>query len=232
MTETKKCVIYARFSPRPDAAESDSAEKQIEICREYAQQNGYEVVGEFVDKAKSRNDANREGLIRAIDSIKRGQVLLCYDLSRFGAGHTAIVYEQDLIRRGGSLEVVDGPNTANDPDTKMLRTIMFAFKEREREMIAERTRIKMLKMQREGRSVSGHPPYGYTKDPNDKTRLIKDPDEYPVLEKIISLYEGGMSMSGIAKKLDETNVKSRRGNGWHATTIRRSLVRTGKLRAI
>ena len=39
-----QAVIYARFSPRPDANECDSVEKQLERCRSYCKAHGYDVI--------------------------------------------------------------------------------------------------------------------------------------------------------------------------------------------
>ena len=224
-----KCIIYARFSPRPDADESESAEKQIESCRAYASRKGYEVVAEYADKGKSRNDIHREGLIRAIDAVGRGDILLCYEISRFGAGHGAVTLEQEVLKNGGKLEFVQGLSVADSPDTKMLRAIMFAFKEYEREMIGIRTSIAMKRMQSDGQCVSGIPPYGYRKDDSDPniTKLVPDPIEFPVLQEMISMYQGGNNLSQIARAVTRHGPEAMRGNAWHATTVRRSLIRTG-----
>jgi hypothetical protein len=39
-------VLYARFSPRPNAEECDSVEKQLERCRAYSLGHGYTVDAE------------------------------------------------------------------------------------------------------------------------------------------------------------------------------------------
>jgi site-specific DNA recombinase len=44
-------VIYARFSS--DMQREESIEAQIRACREYASRNHIEIIGEYIDRAKS-----------------------------------------------------------------------------------------------------------------------------------------------------------------------------------
>jgi DNA invertase Pin-like site-specific DNA recombinase len=56
-------VIYARFSPLPDAQECDSVARQRERCRAYCQAHGYDVIAEKHDEDMSGGRAdNRPGL--------------------------------------------------------------------------------------------------------------------------------------------------------------------------
>ena len=77
-------VLYARFSPRPNAEECDSVEKQLERCRAYSLGHGYTVVAQHHDKDLSGARAdNRPGLQSAIAAAcKRKAVLVVYSLSR------------------------------------------------------------------------------------------------------------------------------------------------------
>ena len=77
-------VIYARFSPRPNAEECDSVEKQIERCRAYCAGHGYTVIAEYCDKDLSGGRAdNRPGLQKAIAAACRNKAILCVNaLSR------------------------------------------------------------------------------------------------------------------------------------------------------
>jgi len=58
-----QAVLYARFSPRPNAEECDSAKKQLERCRPYSEGRGYTVIAEHKDEDLSGARAdNRPGL--------------------------------------------------------------------------------------------------------------------------------------------------------------------------
>jgi site-specific DNA recombinase len=225
-----KCVIYARFSPRPDMETSDSADKQFELCRDYAAKRGYEIVGEYKDEGASRNDMARMGLAEAIESLRRGYVLLCYELSRFGAGGEAVALERQIQGRGASVEFVQGFHVSNSPDTKLIRDIMYAIKEYERQMIGARTQVRMLMHQRAGRPMSKLPPYGYTiVESGGQKRLVPCEDEQVAAVTMLQMHKAGLTTVEIVKALEKSlGAKGRRGDKWSRTTVYRVLKRSGE----
>ena len=71
-----KVILYARFSPRPDAAESESNDAQFDLCRAHAKRMGWTVAGEYQDAARSGDDEDRPGLWAALDALTKGEVFL------------------------------------------------------------------------------------------------------------------------------------------------------------
>ena len=76
-------VIYARFSSHSQTEQS--IEGQLKVCYEYAEQNHYTVVGEYIDRAMSGKYDNRVEFQRMIsDSDKHTfEGVLVYQLDRF-----------------------------------------------------------------------------------------------------------------------------------------------------
>src|SRR5438046_8651834 len=93
-------VLYARFSPRPNAEECDSVEKQLERCRAYSLGHGYTVVAEHHDKDLSGARAdNRPGLQNAISAAcKRKAVLVVYSLSPLGRCTRVAIHPAAVLR--------------------------------------------------------------------------------------------------------------------------------------
>jgi DNA invertase Pin-like site-specific DNA recombinase len=205
---------------------SDSAEKQIELCREYAKRKGYDVVGVYQDEGASRNDAERLGMAAAVENVRRGTVLLCYELSRFGAGHVAVSLEQQITKKGGTVEFVQGFHISDSPDTKLIRDIMYAIKEYERQMIGARTKVRMQMHQRAGRLMSKIPPYGY--GATEEKRLVPLDHEQACVTVMRDMHADGRSLREICEALEERfGAEGRRGERWDRTTVRRVLIREG-----
>ena len=59
---------------------------------------------------------------------------------------------------------------------------------------------------RKGEFIGAFAPYGYQKDPQDKSRLIIDGEAAAVVRDIFTWFSGGMSKSGIAKRLNELGI--------------------------
>ena len=70
-------VIYARYSS--DNQREESIEGQIRENTAYAQKNGIDIVGTYIDRAYSAKTDNRPEFQRMIkDSAKKGLMLLSY----------------------------------------------------------------------------------------------------------------------------------------------------------
>ena len=52
-----KAVIYARYSSSSQTEQS--IEGQVRVCREFAERNGYVIVSEYIDRAKTGTNDNR-----------------------------------------------------------------------------------------------------------------------------------------------------------------------------
>lgn len=76
-------VIYARYSSHSQTEQS--IEGQLHTCYEYAKNNGYLVVGEYIDRAQSGTTDSRAEFQRMIaDSDKHiFEGVLVYQLDRF-----------------------------------------------------------------------------------------------------------------------------------------------------
>lgn len=218
----KKAIIYTRFSPRPDSSTCQSISVQRELCEQYCQQREYEVVEVFEDPDSSGGDGNREMLWRAVAATKRGHVLVVYDLDRLARRlHTQMAVEQELNQAGAKLEIVTGTPGGGDPLSTFIRHILAAVAEFDRQIKAARTSIHMVKMQKNGKSVGGVPPYGKARHGK---LLVDEEEEMAVLQRIKNLHENGASYNEIAKSLNSDNVPARHGK-WYATSVRRVCLR-------
>jgi DNA invertase Pin-like site-specific DNA recombinase len=216
-------VIYTRFSPRPDAATSESCETQRKICEEHARSKGWRVVGCFDDPDRSGADGCREQLDAAIRALKKGDVLLVYKWDRIARDlMLALQYERQIESRGARVVAVTGDVPGDNPQAKFTRHILMAVAELERKMISERTRNAMRTMQRNGRRMTspGRVPYGWRVDPGDGKRIVPDEHEQRVLKEILSLRRAHESYNGIAKLLNgDPDTQARCGN-WSSKVIR------------
>ena len=130
---TKRAILYARFSPRKNADECDSVDRQLTALHEYCDEKGIEVMAEFSDEALSGADYDRPGLWDAVAALKRGWILLCRDYQRLARDTTlAMVIEQKIKARGCSLMSMENGDLVDRheyPSMKLMRTIIQAFAE-------------------------------------------------------------------------------------------------------
>jgi len=224
---SSKAIIYTRFSPRPNADESDSNEKQERSCREYCSRQGYEVVGVFEDRGMSGKSEDRPGLHNAIAAIKRDMVLVVRWRSRLARGvflHESI--KRDILSRGGRIEAAEEGN-GTSPDDEFIEGILALMAQRERRYVAMRTKYAMLRYQNVDRRVMSKVlPYGWEFDPENEGMTVPCIAEQEILSEMHDMRERlGMSFRAIARELDLMGLPPRIAEEWSHRTVAKILRR-------
>lgn len=221
-----KAIIYTRFSPRPNADESESCEKQDAICREYCEKQKYEVAHYFEDRDASGDEADRPGLWKAINSLRRGMVLVVRWRSRLARDvYLTEVIERAVERVGARIEAVEESN-GTKPEDRLGRQILAAFREYEKSMIGIRTKYAMRKHQKAGRRMSHHVPYGWMQDPENDKLIIPDEHEQAGIDYMMDMREQGMSLRKLAEHMNqEKTYLPKRADHWDYRVIDRILKR-------
>lgn len=240
-------IVYGRYSPRPDAEECASIEVQFDRCRAYARAHGYDVAAEYADPELSGGRAdNRPRLQDAIDHACRTKAVLCvYKFERLARNTRDAIDISDRLQAAGAdlASVTEGINTRG-PMGRAFYQIAAVFAELERNQIRERTSTSMRHHQRHGRRMTrlDRCPYGKMPDPDgpmmerlDKktgakvlrpARLIDNPAELAIIERIREERQTGRGLREIARALDEAGIDCR-GRRWSHSIVRSILRRAG-----
>jgi site-specific DNA recombinase len=227
-----KSIIYARFSPRPNAAECDSIEKQIARCQAYCTSQEYEVLGVYQDANMSGGRAdNRPGLQEAITlACQHKAVLVCYDLSRLARStKDAIAIADQLREHDANLAFLDMKIDTSSPTGRCFFTILAAFAQMYREEISYKTQTAMLAHQKNGRLMSRHAPYGMkvnpVQTPDGVVKLLEEcPEEQQMIKRIAGMACDGMTPREITDQLNDEFLTCR-GGVWHQPTVANILKR-------
>ncbi len=208
-----EAVCYSRFSDRPNAAQSESNEKQAAYCGDYCKLHEFDIIGEFGDRAMSGKRAdNRPELEKALELVcRRKAVLVVYSLSRLARSlKDAILIAERLDQAGAGLASLKEHFDTTSPAGRMIYHFFAAVNQFQREVTADQTSDAMLYLQSNGHRMSGPPPYGYAveervvetdKGPLTKGFLIEAPEELVVIEDVIRLHKSGSTYVQIAEKL-------------------------------
>jgi site-specific DNA recombinase len=234
MEKANQAIIYTRFSPRPNAAECESNEKQASRCVAYCNKNDYEIVGAYDDRAVSGATPwhLRHGLSTAIGCISPGTVLIVDRNDRLARDMlVALTIHREVEDRGGTIEFADGSPLRATPEGKLFQNILSAFANFEREKFAERTKAGMAKKKASGVHC-GRPPYGYRiSAADDGKKLVEDVMEQSTISCIRDMHIHGYNSERIAYELRgylHSQAGLCRGKPWSARTIRRIISRFAK----
>src|SRR5690625_6421547 len=86
--------------------------------------------------------------------------------------------------------------------------------------MGERVGVGLEEKVNQGLFPGGFAPYGYKVE---KSRLVLDEKESEVVRFVYKKYIEGYSLNDIAKKLNAKRIKTRRGNFWYRSVIKKTL---------
>ena len=214
--------FYIRLSSADDdirlKAESDSVSNQRALLTQYLasrpELSGYEPV-EFVDDGFSGTNGNRPAFERMIRFVRDGgsKLILCKDLSRFFRDYVEIgEYLERVFPTLGVrlLAVNDGYDSDDYKGTTagldvVMKCIVYSFYSRD---LSQKVRTVLEAKARKGKFIGAYAPYGFLKDPEDKSHLIADPIAAKVVQRIFFMAVSGHTTGEIAKALNADHVET------------------------
>lgn len=206
----KRAAIYARVSSREQAEEGVSIPAQLKILKQYALENGYEVVYEFVDRGESARTADRPEFQNMIATAKRKpkpfDVILVHKTDRFARNREDSIIYKSLLRRECGIDVISVTEKFDDtPTGKMMEGIMEVVAEFYSANLAKEV-LKGMNEKASYGGVLGEPPYGYTIDESTSKFKIYEP-EAKVVRYIFQQYINGASLRTIGMDLRQNGIK-------------------------
>ena len=207
-----KAAIYCRLSDEDERIvdESESIQNQKAMLLHFALEQGYDVVGIYVDENWSGADRNRPAfnqMLRAAEK-REFEILLVKTQARFSrdAELTELCLHRKFPEWGiRFLSLVDHADTDNAANKKT-RQINALVDEWYLEDISRNVRASLETMRQQGKNVASLALYGYQKDPQDRHHLIPDPAASQVVRAIFHMASKGMGASNIALILNTQNI--------------------------
>lgn len=214
-----RCAIYRRVSTDMQAEEGFSLEAQRVRLRAYAESQGWAVVEDYCDDGFSAKNIDRPEMQRLIGNIKKKKfdVVLVYRLDRFVRSvldlHELLqTMEKYDVKFKSATEMFDTTSATG----RLFITLIATLAQWERETIAERVHMGMLKKVESGERNGAPAPYGY--DLMDRS-LIVNVEQAKWVKYIFNRY-GFVGSQTIAKELNGNGVKTKKGEVWSDFSVR------------
>lgn len=233
-----KAVGYARVSTEEQKRVGISLDAQAERIKAYCQYHNLglvELLSEGGVSAAKPLGSRPLGvrLLRMVGEDDVGHVVSVKLDRLFRNALDCLQVVDDWMHEGVALHLVDFGGEAMNTNTPMGRFFLqnaASFAELERNMISSRTREAIQYKMAHG-GIVGQAPIG-SKWEGEKRhmRLVTNPEEQAVVQRILELRDDHLSLREIADELNAAGFTGRTRKGvvgrWHPTAVARVLART------
>ena len=208
--EQRITVLYARLS-RDDEKEgiSGSIQNQRAILEKFAADNHLPNPRFMFDDGYSGVTFARPAFMEIMELAEQGLVanLVVKDHSRLGRNRLVVgqLLEEDFVRLNVRyIAIMDNIDTANGVSD--IVPMQDLFNEWHAKNTSDKVRRVMQSRGNAGIPLTTNVPYGYKKDPEDKTKWLVDRPAAEVVQRIFRMSVSGLGPTQIAKKLRSEGV--------------------------
>lgn len=203
-------ALYCRLSQDDGReGESNSIVNQKEYLMKYTKEHGFPNPKYYVDDGYTGTNFDRPSFKEMSADIEKGLVktVIVKDLSRFGRNYIEVGSYSEIIYPEAGVRFIA---IMDNVDTGSLESNEFAaFTNLFNEWYPKSTSKKVREVKKAKGLAGEHlgpPPYGYLRNPDDKTRWLVDEEAAAVVRRIFSLCMQGKGISAIADILWEDKV--------------------------
>lgn len=206
--ERTNVVIYARFSC--SGQREESIEGQLNACYEYAENNNFTVIHEYIDEAfTGRNDDRPQFQQMIKDSKQRKfQKVLVYSFDRFSRDMMqSKQYETELKKNDVSL-ISATEKFQDNASGRFCKNVMMCNAQFFSEELSQKVIRGLIQNAEKGIINGGIAPFGYKLV--DK-KLEIDENTAPYVKQIFQMYADGKKCTEIVEYLNRHGMKTAKG---------------------
>ena len=218
--EKLNAVIYARYSSHSQTEQS--IEGQLHDAYAYAERCGYNVVGEYIDRALTGTKDERPDFQRMMkDAEKRQfQVILVWKLDRFSRNRYDSAIYKRLLKKYGVRVISVMENITDSPEGIILEGLLEAMAEYYSANLSENIKRGQKASVAKGWFCGGSVPMGYRLQDH---KLVPDEKTAPLVRELYQRYADGEALADIASDFNNRGYRTTRGRIFQTGTFDRIL---------
>ena len=214
----KNAVIYPRYSSQ--GQNEQSIEGQIRICTEFAESNGYNIVGIYPDKAKTGTNDSRPAFQRMIKDAASGkfQYIIVYMFDRFARNRRDSIMYKEMLKQEYGVRVISATQPISDDEGGEFYEMFLEWNdEKYSKRLSKRVRNGLDTSVANGTFCGGHLVYGYKlrQEPtarvgrrNRFTKFVEiDEEQAEIIRYIFTEYDKGVEKQDIAAALNARGAR-------------------------
>lgn len=229
-----RAICYLRVSTDEQANSGLGLEAQRAACIARAKALDATDVSVFADEGISGSTAiaDRPGLTSALEALGKGGVLVVAKRDRIARDYMVAGWvDLEVARKGARLVSAAGEGTdSDDPMSRVMRVIVDAFAQYERDMIRARTAAALRAKRARGEQINSEIPFGFkvacvevSDDGRERRILMPCPHEREAIRRMHELRAKGLGYRRIAEQISREGVRGRGCSRLAHTTVARLL---------
>ncbi len=210
LTKEIFAAVYARYSSHNQTEQS--IEGQLAAAQKYAESKGYTIVHEYIDRAMTGRNDNRDEFQQMLSDCakKQFQVIIVWKVDRFGRNRQEITFNKYRAKKHGVRVEYVAENLPDSPEGVILESVLEGMAEYYSLQLSQNVKRGLLESAKKHHVIGGHLPLGY-RIAKDKTYEI-DPDAAPIVRLIFDKYAAGETMADITRYLNQQGYRNYSGN--------------------
>lgn len=216
-SDGKIAVVYARYSSHNQGEQS--IEGQLDAAHKYATAKGYTIIKEYVDRAKTGRNDNREAFQAMLKDTNKGKfdVIIVWKVDRFGRNRQEITFNKAYCHKNGVRIEYVAETIPDSDEGVILESVLEGFAEYYSRQLSTNVRRGQLESAKKCQSIGGRRPLGYKIGPDKK--FILDEQEASTVQLIYSMYASGSSTFEIIRHLNALGLRTVQGRPFTKNSI-------------
>lgn len=202
-------VVYARYSSHNQGEQS--IEGQLAAAKAYAEAKGYTIVHEYIDRAMTGRNDNRDEFQQMLSDTAKKQfsVIILWKVDRFGRNREEITFNKYRCKKNGVRVEYVAENVPNAPEGVILESVLEGMAEYYSLQLSQNVKRGLLESAKKHHMIGGHEPLGYNMGANKE--YVIDPKTAPTVKLIFEMYANGSTVSEIIAHLNANGHRTKQG---------------------
>lgn len=214
---TYTAVGYARLSvlETRDRKDNEALQNQKRLLREFIQgQSDLKLLSIYEDNGETGTNFRRPGFEAMMETVCDGKAncIVVKDLSRFGRSYIEVGDYLEHVFPALEVRFISIGDGYDSTDATTADCLVVALKNLMNQMyskdISRKSGSVLREKIRRGEFIGGYASYGYIKDPEDKHRIIVDPEAAEVVRLIFQKKLEGVGNTAITRWLNDSGILS------------------------
>ena len=214
-----RVVLYMRYSS--DRQTEQSIEGQNRVCTAFCEQQGYEIVDRYIDRATSafKDTDKRTEFQRMIrDSEKQlWEGVVVYKLDRFARNRYDSATYKARLKKNGVRVISATENISDNPEGIILEAVLEGMAEFYSKELSQKITRGMFESANKCHSIGGHIPLGYK---IENKKLVIDEAGAAIVREAFELYANGATVAEICDTFNGKGYRTAKNAEFNKNSFR------------